>query len=120
MCLDYAKARDALCGMTGEEVSLVGRLIVTGNNSFLAASYDAFTRGEFLRISDAAQIPKELLRTLPAYGGGECLYDDECWITGTIAQTDAGLQLVDVSSCDVRRKDFQVSIKPESRVRQQQ
>ncbi len=78
----------------GIQVSIVGRICVTANcESFVAASREGFSRHENIPIDDGGLIGNELLRVLPAYGGGDCLYNEEGVVLGNIIQREGTVRL---------------------------
>ena len=111
MLLTFERVIGDLPDWVDKEVSLQGRVIVANrHNSYIASSYEAFQRGERLPVDDDKQIALQLLRTLPPFGGGDCIYDEEVMITGTIRRNEMGLYLADLRFCEVRRDGMSAAI----------
>jgi hypothetical protein len=90
----------------GREVTVLSHVIVGGHTAFVACDYDAYVRGERLAIDDGGTIERALLKALPAYGGGQCTYDEEATIVGTVrCSKDEVVHLV-LKSCGLRRDGF--------------
>jgi hypothetical protein len=111
MLLPFEQAVGDLPRWVDKEVSLQGRVIIADRDkSYIASSYEAFQHGECLPVDDGKQIAQQLLRTLPPFGGGDCIYDEEVVITGTVRRYETGLYLTDLRSCEVRRDGVSVAI----------
>lgn len=93
--------------MAGMRVSISGNLCVSaGRETFLAKNCHAFGRGERLKVIDGEPIYTHLMATLPPYGGGELIYDEEAYVTGTISDG----ALMEVTSCRVVRGNREVLV----------
>ena len=109
MWLTFADVSERLDELVGRKVSLHGRVIVAGD-SFFAASYDAFLEGRRIPIRDNGVIRRTLLDTLPPYGGGACIYDEEAWLEGSIERTPSSSKVIALDSCKVRRDENEIVI----------
>lgn len=102
MTKDIQKDLSGLDEAIGKVVTLHGRLFVRGDDSCcVAASYDAYTEGQIIELDDGGAIAKALLTMLPASGGGDCLYDEECVVSGKLVGEDEIKRLVDIAKCIV-------------------
>lgn len=105
---DLLEQIDALLGAS---VTVTGRLVVTGDDqAFLTSDPDTFDRRKALLIRDGSRIAKHLFSTLPAYGGGRFVYNEECVLTGTIERDSDSFRVRDVQRCTVRRDDREVEL----------
>jgi hypothetical protein len=92
--------------MIGAVLTLHGRVIVqSDNSSCLAESYEAFKDRQFVELEDNSTIAKSLMTMLPIYGGGDCLYDEECLVTGRLVDADGMKRIVDISTLNVTDED---------------
>jgi len=102
-----------LKAFVGMQVSVSGQLIVgEGHRAFLAASYEGYKRGERLLVADDDLISTHLLAKLPAYGGGDVIYDEEAYVTGTVVQTRGAYTFADLRYCKVVRDNFEILVLP--------
>lgn len=110
MWLSYVELAISFDSLTGSEVKVHCRLLVDCDDSFLASDYEAFCRRERIPIIDNGVISQQLLATMPAFGGGECIYDEDAWIKGVaVYGIDGAMQLL-LKSCRVCRDSYEVTI----------
>jgi hypothetical protein len=106
----------AIDSLVGKPITVNGRIVITSDDkAFLASSLDEFEEERRLSVRDGERIARYLLATLPPYGGGPCLYDEECTVSGTIRRDRGSLEFCDLRDCLVRRDDLELEI-PLSRV----
>jgi hypothetical protein len=97
--------------LMGQTVTVSGRLIVSGDHeAFVAESFESFSKHQRVIVRDEFKIGKYLLKVLPAYGGGSCIYDENCTIRGVVQQHGGGYELVAVDSCIVERDDYRIDV----------
>ena len=97
--------------LAGTQVSVSGQLLIgEGDKPFLATNYESYKRGERLPVADGKLIATHLLATLPVYGGGDVMYDEEACLTGTVVQQPGGYELAFLSYCKVVRDDIEILI----------
>ncbi len=105
---DLLKDQTALFGA---RVKLQGRLIVLGpKTSFLASSYEKYKAGEKILLQDEGKIARDLLRQLPPYGGGDCIYDENAEVTGVVQGETGGICLAEISDCKVSRNETTIHV----------
>lgn len=104
-----------LSSWVDRELSLLGRIVVADQDkSYLVSNYEAFQHGQRLPIDDAKQIAHQLLRTLPPFGGGDCIYDEEALVTGTIKRNEEGYYLTKLRCCEIWGDDVKMVIRFDS------
>jgi hypothetical protein len=97
--------------LVGRVVSVTGQLLIgEEDRSFLARDHEHYRRGERLPVSDGKLIAKKLLMTLPAYGGGDVIYDEKAFLTGTIVAKAGYYELARLSYCKIIRDDIEVIV----------
>ena len=102
---------DKLEMLVGTQISVSGRLLVgEEDRSFLATDYEAYKRGERVSVIDSKRIATHLLRSLPAYGGGDVIYNEKAYLTGTVVIRQERYELADLRSCRVVRDDIEIPI----------
>jgi hypothetical protein len=107
----FKDIRDTLNARVGQTVSASGRLlIVDADRAFLATDYADYRRGDRIPVYDNRIIAKHLLRTLPAYGGGDAIYDEIAFMTGTIVVRDNGYGIGDLTYCKIIRDDLEIIV----------
>lgn len=102
---------DNLDLFAGSQISVSGQLLVgEDDRPFLATDYQAYKRGERLPVVDSKQIVTHLLGALPVYGGGDVIYDERAYLTGTVVKQPGGYVLADLRACKVVRDAFEIMI----------
>lgn len=114
--LSVPEVLDQLEEVQGKSVEVRGRLIVTSDNAaVLAQSLENFLqRVNLIQLLDCIAVVDFLSETLPIYGGGCCIYDEECRIAGRITRRGSEVVLGSVSECTLSRDgiEYQVPIPP--------
>jgi hypothetical protein len=111
MTLQIKDLIDAKDSFIGKRLQVCGRVVVKAPaNSYLTANYESFEEGLFIWLDDDGEIGNKLNTTLPPYGGGNCIYDEQISVTGTVVESDSGLELHDLSDCVVTRDETEVVV----------
>jgi hypothetical protein len=61
-------------------------------------------------VTDSKRIVTHLLSTLPVYGGGDVIYDEKAYLTGTVVKQAGRCELADLRFCKIVRDDLEVII----------
>lgn len=102
---------DQIDALIGTSLTVNGRLVVAGTGlSYLTSCIEGFDRRESLLILDNGNIAAHLLSTLPPYGGGPFIYDEECIITGIVQRGADSPELHNFRRCRVRRNDLEIEV----------
>jgi len=97
--------------LKSSHISIHGQLIVTGQDrSYITKSFKAFEQGIKIEIIDGQVIAHQLLAELAPYGGGNCIYDEDVYLTGEIVQKGEEFYIDSVKDCLVRRDDIKILI----------
>ena len=111
MFTTFSEIYEQLATKVGQTVSITGHLLIgKSDKPFLALDYDGYKRGERLAVSDNNVIAKHLLRTLPAYGGGDVIYNELAFLTATIVVKDGDYELDDLRFCKIVRDDVEIIV----------
>lgn len=111
MFMSFDVIFSSLTSRLNQEVSIHGCVVVRGlEESFICADRDGYVHGECIPVLDGGRIAKELFDQVPAYGGGICMFKEECWVTGTIRAAAKAICLADLTYCRVLREKWDITI----------
>jgi hypothetical protein len=86
-------------------------VVADRERSFVVTDIEEYERGSYMQIADGGEIARQLLRSLPPYVGGICIYYEDSTITGTLRLARVGLELGCIRCCRVTRDGKEVIIR---------
>ena len=100
----FTPVRDLLSSMeslAGTEISISGRLLVGLEHLYLADDYDAYARGERIAVDDGGIIVSCMNPQFSPYGGGDVMFDEAAYVTGTLEPNGEGYRLTRLRYCKI-------------------